>query len=233
MPPSAANITPIALTNTYYKLSDESLFSGAQNTPIYGVNGNVIKMVASAFFADMCIEGSGKLTDGRVINVAGSCPYQQASFPYCSQSCYTVLNSLQYPWGEGNQGAALVPLRSLATDHSVIPFGTNVYIAEFDGLVVPQIGSLGGFTHDGCFVAQDSGGAINGNHIDIFAGTQAMWQALEGLIPTGSTLTGYPGVTDCGSSIFSGNGPIILALGAAAVVVGGALAWNWWVTKET
>jgi len=231
MPASASGITPLTLWNTYYKLSDESQYSGAADTPIFDMQGNTIKMVPRAFFADFCIEGSGKLTDGRIVNYAGPCSYQQASFPYCGNSCYAVLDAGQYPWGKGNNEAALVPLRSIATDHNTIPFGTNVYIAEFDGLQIPSVDGLGGFTHDGCFIAQDSGGAINGNHIDIFAGSTGMYRAMEALMPTHSTLTAYPGVTDCGGGIMGGNGPIIIALATAGVVVAGALAWNWYVSR--
>jgi 3D (Asp-Asp-Asp) domain-containing protein len=56
-------------------------------------------------------------------------------------------------------GASL-PLRyyqSIAVDPSVIPLGSRLYVPAYnhDG-------------HGGWFVAQDTGGAINGNHIDVF-----------------------------------------------------------------
>ncbi len=56
-------------------------------------------------------------------------------------------------------GAAL-PLRfyqSIAVDPSVIPLGSRVYVPAYkrDG-------------HGGWFIAQDTGGAINGKHIDVY-----------------------------------------------------------------
>ena len=56
-------------------------------------------------------------------------------------------------------GASL-PLRyyqSIAVDPSVIPLGSRVYVPAYrhDG-------------HGGWFIAQDTGGAINGRHIDVY-----------------------------------------------------------------
>lgn len=45
--------------------------------------------------------------------------------------------------------------RTIAVDPSVIPYGTRVYIPEFDKV----------------FIAEDCGGAIKGNKIDIFMNT--------------------------------------------------------------
>ena len=47
--------------------------------------------------------------------------------------------------------------QSIAVDPSVIPLGSRVYVPAYqhDG-------------HGGWFVAQDTGGAINGHHIDVY-----------------------------------------------------------------
>ncbi len=47
--------------------------------------------------------------------------------------------------------------RSIAVDPSVIPLGSRVYVPAYRG-----------DGHGGWFVAQDTGGAINGRHIDVF-----------------------------------------------------------------
>ena len=69
-----------------------------------------------------------------------------------------------------------LPLRyyqSIAVDPSVIPLGSRVYVPAYrhDG-------------HGGWFVAQDTGGAINGHHIDVFrsppASSQRRGQDLTG-----------------------------------------------------
>jgi hypothetical protein len=49
---------------------------------------------------------------------------------------------------------------------------------------IPAIDGLGGFTHDGCFRADDVGNGIDGMHIDFFAGTTSMWEALEAVFPS-------------------------------------------------
>lgn len=179
---AAAQGTPLRLWNTYYKLADETQFSSAPEVAMRDSAGNVIAMVSHAFMRDFCMEGSGKLRDGRVVNISRADP------PYCRAS---VLDAVRFPWGSGVRNRVLRPLKSIAVDPRTIPYGSSVYIREFDGLVIPRVGELGGFTHDGCFVADDTGGAIRGAHIDIFAGTSSMWRALERLKPTRSTLTAF------------------------------------------
>ena len=44
-------------------------------------------------------------------------------------------------------------------------FGQIIYIPEADGVLLPD-----GNTHDGRFRCDDVGGAITGNHIDVFIG---------------------------------------------------------------
>ena len=73
------------------------------------------------------------------------------------------------PFGDGVKGLILVPFRTIATDTTVFPTGTIVYIPAARGteLELPD-GSR--TKHDGYFVAGDIGGAIKGNHIDVFTG---------------------------------------------------------------
>ncbi|MEC9441395.1 MAG: 3D domain-containing protein [Myxococcota bacterium] len=170
---------------TYYYKSTEASHSGADNTPIYDSSCNVIKQVPSSFASSACIEGSGKLEDGRVINYKQSC---SCSNNPCS-FCWEVVDSNQFPWGKGNRNNPLVPLRSLAVDTRIVSNGTLIYLQEFDGVDIPRVGELGGFKHDGCFRADDVGGAIVGDHFDVFAGTEEMHQALEGIFPTRTRLS--------------------------------------------
>jgi hypothetical protein len=56
--------------------------------------------------------------------------------------------------------------------------GTGIYIPEYDGL--PTDASRTG-AHDGCFVAQDRGLRVKGQHVDVFTGqasTTALWNRL-------------------------------------------------------
>lgn len=73
-------------------------------------------------------------------------------------------------WGDGVRGYHLVPYRTLATDPRVIPTGSLVYVPTARGVVV-QLGNEQ-IVHDGWFFAADVGGAIHGNHIDTFTGSE-------------------------------------------------------------
>jgi 3D (Asp-Asp-Asp) domain-containing protein len=74
------------------------------------------------------------------------------------------------PWGDGVDDYILSPVRTVATDPKVIPHGTILYIPEARGaeVVMPNGRKI---IHDGFFFAGDKGGAIKGNHIDVYIGT--------------------------------------------------------------
>ncbi len=60
------------------------------------------------------------------------------------------------------------PMRTLATDPKVVPRHSIVFIKETVGLRLP-----GGGAHDGYWYASDTGGAIKGDRVDLYAGTTA------------------------------------------------------------
>lgn len=180
--------------NTYYYLAEEGAHTGEATEPLYDRDCNPVATVSSSFANAACIEGSARLDDGRVINYATSC---SCGGP-CS-FCWAVMNPATHPWGMGSRGNALEPLRSWAVDIDVIPHGTSVYVEEWDGLEIPSLDGLGGFVHDGCFRADDVGGGINGNHVDIFAGSRSLWQALENIFPTRTTFNVYRDSPRCAS----------------------------------
>ena len=79
-----------------------------------------------------------------------------------------------------------------------LDWGTPVYSGQFDWTeAVFDLSGIGGYVHDGCFRADDTGGAINGSHFDFFAGTRAMWKALESIHGTKTYLSLYQGGTKC------------------------------------
>ena len=183
-------------TNTYYYLSDESEYSGPDDTTLYDKNCQPLVEVPTDYADDVCIEGSGRLEDGTVINYASTCSCGRPC-PTGGTVCYKKLDASKYPWGEGSRGNALEPLRSWAVDTSVIAFGKTLYVPKWDGVEIPKVGELGGFTHDGCFRADDVGGGIDGKHYDFFAGTPAMWQKLEGIYPTRTNFEVYANSPRC------------------------------------
>lgn len=74
------------------------------------------------------------------------------------------------PFGLGARPSyRLVPFRSIAVDREVFRLGTVFFIPRLRGkaITLPD-GSVE--SHDGYVMAVDTGGAIKGNHIDIFTG---------------------------------------------------------------
>jgi 3D (Asp-Asp-Asp) domain-containing protein len=159
---------------TYYWLANEADYSGVKDKPIYAKNCTKLADVSSTFKSALTLEGSGKLVDGRVLNYSGSC-----SCP--SSPCFVVASS-QAPWGYGVNNIPLVPFRSIAVDTGVLSIGQKLFVPELEGVTMPGSAPDGGFVHDGCVVAHDIGGAIDGNHIDFFAGRKSYYTTLDGLL---------------------------------------------------
>jgi 3D (Asp-Asp-Asp) domain-containing protein len=177
-----------AMWNTYYYLASHADHPGRAHTTLRDAGCRPIARVTRGFADSVCVEGSGLLADGRVINYARRC---KCGHP-CKTGetlCFVVLDRKKFPWGMGSRLNPLVPLRSWAVDNRRIPHGTRLYAEQWDGVEIPAVDGLGGFVHDGCFRADDVGTSIRGDHFDLFAGTRAMWQALEKLFETRSSFT--------------------------------------------
>lgn len=82
----------------------------------------------------------------------------------------TKFREAKGPYGDGLGDYILAPYRTIATDGSRIALGTVLYIPQARGakITLPN-GRM--IIHDGYFFAGDKGGAIKGNHIDVFIGT--------------------------------------------------------------
>jgi 3D (Asp-Asp-Asp) domain-containing protein len=76
------------------------------------------------------------------------------------------------PLGDGVLGYRLVPLRTIAVDPSVIPFGAVLYIPEARGVTL-EVAPGVWVKHDGYFFAADEGPNIKGEHVDMFCGMSA------------------------------------------------------------
>jgi 3D (Asp-Asp-Asp) domain-containing protein len=187
-PPEPLILGPV--WNTYYYLANEADHDTPADTPLLSGDCDILADVPLAFHDDLCIEGSGILRDGRVVNYASSCTRECFAALTCGRHrkykiCYSVLAPDRYPWGMGVQGRALEPDVSIAVDRHQIPIGTILYLPELDGVIPPGRSE----PHDGCVRADDIGGAIKGNHIDFFAGTRQRWRAWERIFPTRSWFT--------------------------------------------
>jgi len=144
----------------------------AGGTTLYDDRGCKKLATVSARFAELLdIEGSGRLRDGRTVNVSNPC--------HCGHSpCYRSLSD-SAKWGMSALSKPLVPFRSVSVDPDVIPLGTVLYIPELDGMTMPGVAPWGGYVHDGCVVASDVGGHIVGKHIDFFIGRLAYKRELD------------------------------------------------------
>ncbi len=144
---------------TYYWVATESKHKrGSQE--ILDKKCRPIARVNRGFKRRLTLEGSGKLKDGRLVNTAGGCQ--------CGEPCFWVTGET-HPWGSGVAQRPLSPFRSVAVDTAHIKIGTALYVAELDGLPMPQVGDMASFVHDGCVVADDRGGNVRGKQIDFFA----------------------------------------------------------------
>lgn len=75
----------------------------------------------------------------------------------------------QGTYGDGVMSYKLIPYRTIAVDKATIPYGSVIYVPKARGVTV-TLASGTSAAHDGFFFAADTGGAIKGNHIDVFAG---------------------------------------------------------------
>jgi 3D (Asp-Asp-Asp) domain-containing protein len=51
--------------------------------------------------------------------------------------------------------------------------------------------------HDGCFVVEDRGGAVKGDHIDIFTGSPEVTKVVNQRLPSNQGVTVVRGVAKC------------------------------------
>ncbi len=172
--------------NTYYDFPSESDYSG-DAVPLYDGQCRTKASVPKTFFETLCVQGSGLLASGNPVSFnRRDCECA----PVCPRTgqkiCFDVLDMGKFPWGRGATGQPITPLLTVAVDSKVLPLGTSIYIPEYEGL--PR--DLERRTkHDGCFVAQDRGLRVQGEHVDIFTGQSAMTRLWNSLVPSHSGVT--------------------------------------------
>jgi len=59
-------------------------------------------------------------------------------------------------------------------------------VPEFDGISLDDTGSA---THDGCFVAEDRGMKVQGQHLDVYTGRRPTTKLWNRLVPSNSGVT--------------------------------------------
>ena len=180
-PPGAARG---AFEMTYYWMSSPPP-SGTPDTKLFGRDCEVLATVPAAYAKQMTREGSGRLPDGRTLVVTGECP--------CARSpCFH--DETKHYWGTGAAGRGLVPYRSIAVDRDVVPLGTRLWIEELDGVALPNAPLA---LHDGCVIADDTGGKIKGTKLDFFVGDEAHYRVLDRALNDLARVTVHDGGARC------------------------------------
>ncbi|MGC7405136.1 3D domain-containing protein [Pandoraea pneumonica] len=106
--------------------------------------------------------------------------------PWITSTGKSYFKLAKGPFGDGVNDYRLVPLRTIAVDNSVIPYGSVIYVPAARGTTVEIDGQK--LQHDGYFFAGDTGGAIKGNHVDVFCGATTA-NCLPGIITSNDKRT--------------------------------------------
>jgi 3D (Asp-Asp-Asp) domain-containing protein len=187
--PAARNLSGKVLgtfKNTYYDFPSEGDFEG-EPVSLMNQQCKAIAGVPRGFYESVCVQGSGTLKAGGTVSFAKRDCACAAECPRTGQRiCFDLLDKAQFPWGRGAMGKAITPLLSVAVDSNVIPLGTSLYIPEYDGIARDPSGSA---NHDGCFLAEDRGLKVQGQHVDVFTGHSEITRLWNRLVPTGKGVT--------------------------------------------
>jgi 3D (Asp-Asp-Asp) domain-containing protein len=143
---------------TFYWITLEENYDGPKTKEVLDINGNVLVKVSEKYFKSLQLEGTGRLSDGRVLNY-----HERVVLPDGKKEIRYRFCGPDAPYGYGYGDFKLIPFRSIAVDITVVPLGTKVYIPEAKGTKLPD-----GTVHDGIFYAIDIGDAIQNKRIDIF-----------------------------------------------------------------
>lgn len=172
--------------NTYYDFPSESDFSG-EAVALKDPRCKTIKSVARGFYESLCVQGSGTLASGSTVSFAKrDCECAELCPRTGQHICFDQLDAKAYPWGRGATGRAITPLLTVAVDSDLIPLDTPIYIPEYDG--VPRDPARSAL-HDGCFIAQDRGVRVKGEHVDVFTGHREITALWNKLVPSNRGVT--------------------------------------------
>ncbi len=171
--------------NTYYDFPRESDHSGAA-VSLMNATCQPIAQVPRSFYEAVCVQGSGTLKRGGTVSFSKrDCACAEVCPRTGQKICFDALDAKAFPWGRGAAGTPITPMRTLAADTSVLPMGTVVYIPELDGAPRDESGE----PHDGCFIVEDRGLRVTGEHVDIFTGFAANTALMNERVPSNQGVT--------------------------------------------
>jgi 3D (Asp-Asp-Asp) domain-containing protein len=179
--------------NTYYDFPNERDFSG-KTVELKNASCQTIREVPETFYDALCVQGSGTLASGETASFAKrDCGCARVCPRTGQQICFDTLSRQDFPWGRGAQGTPITPLLTVAVDSKLLPLGTAIYIPEYDGVPRDEAGT----PHDGCFIAQDRGMKVQGQHVDVFTGLSAVTKLWNRHVPSNAGVHVYVDTARC------------------------------------
>jgi 3D (Asp-Asp-Asp) domain-containing protein len=170
---------------TYYHMPTvRAATANVAAKPLMGRNGPVSPPLAIQDWCDAAMQGSVWVDDGSeeptaymYVDSGGSeqnvCDkyFGDLSGKIKSATKRARFVAFHHPQACDVRNIPLMAFRTIAVDRDKYKFGTVFYIPQLRGVGFWSNGEL--FTHDGYVVASDTGGAIEGNHIDMFVDNAA------------------------------------------------------------
>lgn len=110
-------------------------------------------------------EGTGRLADGRVVNVLRR-----------GETRRYLDVSQRFPTGLGSASNPLTPFKSVAINdkNPKLRFGDTIYVPDVEGMPLPD-----GSRHDGIFTVDDTGQGVGLDQIDVFTFVRDNWPEFQ------------------------------------------------------
>jgi 3D (Asp-Asp-Asp) domain-containing protein len=166
---------------TYYHMPTvRPSWTSVAAKPLIDRNGNAVSPpLSTEDWCDAAMQGSVWVDDGKKAPTAymfvdSGGPEQVVCDRYFGELSDGIKNATRrarfapfhHPQACDVRAIPLMPFRTVAVDRNRIRMGTVLYVPQLRGETFWSNGEL--FTHDGYLIASDRGGAIQGNHIDVF-----------------------------------------------------------------
>jgi len=144
----------------FYWMAMEADHPGPPEVALEASGGQVLAVVSQAFADVLSLEGTGRLVDGRILNLHKPCAGAPTGW------CYMEVDQEEAPYGLGSEGP-LMPFRSIALDESLGLLGEILYAPAFHGLTLPT-DAFGTALHDGCLEVTDMGWSLTTETLDLY-----------------------------------------------------------------
>ena len=176
--PAAAGAT-VPLWATHYRVLEATPV--ADGYPLLTNAGDELVRLNKTQFCDAALQGTVSIQEGgvrRTYNYVGmgteiqDCRWfisaDRRHEPFAAALGKSRFMPTDAPFGLGVSNYHLVPYKTVAVDPRLIPYGSVLFIERAVGIPYSVDGVQ--YIHDGYFFAGDKGGAVTGNHIDVFTG---------------------------------------------------------------